>query len=289
VKPESWSFASGAAIAREAAFLPSRVIEELAFLAPQEVSVRLARTWFGPAEPLVQIDRLINERREKEFEYFEKVSPDGAPIDLLRLGLAADRLRAGLSQVPDSADAEELARGLAGLAPRAGRFAERFLLELSPPLAPPEPSARLAGSLLIDSAELSITSNIAAGAGDERLRRWAAAKTQAMAGKVCLRAVRLGVPKDFLFLFFFRRRPLPDQARDLQSDYREQNALRLYPPGCEPGREEACLLEVAGQSKGDPFSAAVVLRYLLGYLEQERLIRLAVYGALGKLLKREAA
>jgi hypothetical protein len=289
VKPESWSFASGAANAREAAFLPSRVIEELAGLAPQEVSVRLARTWFGPAEPLAQIDRLANERREKEFEYFEKVSPDGAPIDMLRLGLAADRLRAGLSQIPDSADAEELARGLANLTIRAGRFNDQFMLELSPPLPSPEPSARLAGSLLIDSAELSITASIAAGAGDALLQRWAAAKTQAMAGKVCVRALRLGVPKDFLFLFFFRGHLLPDLARDLRNDYREQTALRLYPQGCEPGREDACLLAVAGESKGQPFSAAVVLRYLLGYLEQERLIRLAVYKALGKLLKREAA
>lgn len=289
MKPESWSFASGAAVAREAAFLPSRVIEELAVLAPQEVSVRLARTWFGPAEPLAQIDRLINERREREFEYFEKVSPDASPIDLLRLGLAADRLRSGLSQIPDSADAGELARGLASLTLRGGRFTERFLLELSPPLPSPEPSARLAGALLIDSTELSIASRIAAGAGDALLQRWAAAKTQTMAGKICLRAVRLGLPKDFLFMFFFRQRLLPEMAGDLRGDYREQTALRLYPQGCEPGREEAFLLEVAGQSKGDPFSAAVVLRYLLGYLEQERLIRLAVYGALGKLLKREAA
>jgi hypothetical protein len=289
VKPESWSFASGAAVAREAAFLPGRAIEELAVLSPQEVSTRLSRTWFGPAEPLPQFDRLASERRAKEFEYFEKISPGTAPVDLLRLGLAADRLRAGLAEIPDAADAGDLAQGLAQLAIRAGRFHEEFREELSPPLPSPEPSARLAAALLIDSAELAIGERIAAGSGEAMLQRWAEARTSAMAGKVGVRALRLGMPKDPLFLFFFRDRILPDRARDLRNDYREQTALRLYPPGCEPGREEAFLLGLAGESKGQPFSAAVVLRYLLGYLEQERLIRLAVYAALGKTLKREAA
>jgi len=289
VKQESWSFASGAAIARETAFLPARAIEELAVLTPPEISARLARAWFGPAEPLMQFDRLASERREKELQYFEKVSPDGAPLDLVRLDLATDRMRAGLGEIPDAADTGELAHGLAQLAVRAGRFHPRFQHELRPPLPSPEPSARLAAALLIDSAELSITGEIAAGSGDALLRRWAEAKTGAMAGKVAVRALRLGMPKDALFQFFFRDRLLPDRSRDLRNDYREQTALRLYPEGCEPGREESFLLALAGESKGQPFSAAVVLHYLLGYLEQERLIRLAVYGALGKIPRQEAA
>jgi hypothetical protein len=289
VKPESWGFASGAAIAREAAFLPNRVIEELAVLTPQEVSARLARTWFGPAEPLAQFDRLAYERREKEFEYFEKVSPGSAPVDMLRLRLAADRLRAGLGEILDSADAGELALGLAQLALRAGRFNREFQEELSAPLPSPEPSARLAAALLIDSAELGINIRIAAGSGDALLQSWAESKTLALAGKVCVRALRLGVPKNFLFRFFFRERLHSELARDLCNDFREQVALQLYPAGCEPGKEDAFLLTIAGESKGQPFSAAVVLRYLLGYLEQERLIRLSVYYALGKLLKQEAA
>ena len=289
MKQETWSFASGAAIARETSFLPARAIEELAVLNLPEVSARLARSWFGPAEPLAQFDRLASERRERELEYFEKVSPESAPVDLVRLGLAADHLRAGLAEIPDTADSGELGRGLAQLTLLAGRFHLHFQHELRPPLPSPEPSARLAAALLIDSAELGITEAIAAGSGDALLRRWAEARTGVMAGKVAVRALRLGMPKDALFQFFFRDRLLPERARDLRNDYREQAALRLYPDGCEPGREETFLLALAGQSKGQPFSAAVVLHYLLGYLEQERLLRLAVYEALGKLPRQEAA
>jgi hypothetical protein len=266
-----------------------RAIEELAFLNPPEISARLARAWFGPAEPLAQFDRLASERREKELDYFEKVSPDSAPVDLVRLGLAADRLRAGLAEIPDASDAGELAHGLAQLTVRAGRFHRRFQDELRSPLPSPEPSARLAAALLIDSAELSITEKIAGSSGDALLRRWAETRTGVMAGKVAVRALRLGIPKDALLQFFFRDRLLPDRSRDLRNDYREQTALSLYPAGCEPGREETYLLALAGESKGQPFSAAVVLHYLLGYLEQERLIRLAVYGALGKIPRQEAA
>ncbi len=289
MKQESWSFASGAAIARETAFLPARAIEELTVLNPPEISARLARSWFGPAEPLAQFDRLASERREKELEYFEKISPDSAPVDLVRLGLAGDRMRAGLAEIPDAADTGELAHGLAQLAVLAGRFQHQFQQELLSPLPSPEPSARQAAALLIDSAELSITGKIAAGSGDALLRRWAEARTWVMAGKVAVRALRLGMPKDALLQFFFRDRLLPDRSRDLRNDYREQTALRLYPAGCEPGREETYLLDLAGESKGQPFSAAVVLRYLLGYLEQERLLRLAVYGALGKVPPRQEA
>jgi len=287
MNPEAWCFASGAATGREAAFLTNRAIEEMAVLAPAEVALRLARSWFGPAEPLAQFDRVARERRDRELEYFAKVSPAGTVVDLVRLGLAADQLRAGLSALPDAASGEELAAALQALALRAGRFYEEFLPEFAPPLPACDVSARLAASLLIDAAELAVSERLAA--AEESLHSWSAARTRAMAGKISLRAVRLGTPKDLLSKFFFRDRLLPELAKELTQDYREATALRLYPEGCIPGREEQFLLSLAEESKGQPFSAAVVLRYLLGYLDQERRIRIAVYAALGKIPAREVA
>jgi hypothetical protein len=287
MKPEDWCFASGAAVAREAAFLPSRAIEEMASLAPQEVSTRLARTWFGPAEPLMHFDRLARERREKEFEYFEKVSPSRTLVDLLRLGLAADHLRAGLFEVPDAAGGAELVAAVQKLALRSGSFCPYFLEEFRPPLPDPQPSARLAASLLIDSAELAISSLLAA--DEESLRTWSAVRARALTAKVSLRAVRQNVPKELLRNFFFRGALLTEEVKDFLQDYREPTALSLYPPGCPAGQEEGFLLSAADESKGQPFSSAVVLRYLLGYLDQERRLRRAVYGALGKIPAREVS
>ena len=287
MKPEDWCFASGAAVAREAALLPVRAIEDLASLAPQEVSNRLARTWFGPAEPLLQFDRLARERREKELEYFEKVSPSRILVDLLRLGLAADRLRIGLSGVADGAGGAELAAALQKLALRAGDFQPQFLEQFRPPLPEPQPSARLAAALLIDSAELLLSSSLAA--GEESLAAFSEARTRTYVAKVSLRAVRQNVPKELLANFFFRGALLTGDARDFLQEYREPAALRLYPPGCAPGQEEAFLLSAIDDSKGQPFSAGVVLRYLLGYLDQERRLRRAVYACLGKIPAGEAA
>ena len=286
MKPEDWCFASGAAVGREAAFLPARAIEEMASLAPQEVSNRLARSWFGTAEPLAQFDRFARERREKELEYFGKVSPGAALIDLLSLGAAADRMRAGLSEIADAAGGAELSAGLQKLALRAGGLQALFLEELRPPLPDPQPSARLAAALLIDSAELGIGSRLAA--GDESLQRWSQARARVLAAKVGLRSVRQNVPKELLSHFFFRGDLLTDEVKDFLREYREPAALRLYPNGCVAGQEESFLLSVADESKGQPFSAAVVLRYLLGFLDQERRLRRAVYGALGKIPAQEA-
>jgi hypothetical protein len=286
MKAADWCFASGAAVAREAAYLPARAIEEMAALAPQEVSNRLARSWFGPAEPLPHFDRLARERREQEFAYFEKVSPSRIVVDLLRLGLAADQMRAGLAEVADEAGAAELAASLAKLALRGANFQGQFLGEFAPPLPDPQPSARLAAALRIDSAELLIGARLAC--EEESLRGWSEARTRVLAAKVSLRAVRQNVPKELLRGFFFRGALLSDAARDFLQDYREPGALALYPPGCSPGQEEEFLAAEAEASKGQPFSPAVVLRYLLGYLDQERRLRRAVYGSLGKVPAREA-
>jgi len=205
---------------------------------------------------------------------------------VLGLGAAADRMRAGLAEIADAAGGAELIAGLQKLALRAGGLQALFLEELRPPLPDPQPSARLAAALLIDSAELGIGSRLAA--GDESLQRWSEARARALAAKVGLRSVRQNVPKELLSNFFFRGALLTDEVRDFLREYRESAALRLYPSGCVAGKEESFLLSVADESKGQPFSAAVVLRYLLGFLDQERRLRRAVYGALGKIPAQEA-
>jgi hypothetical protein len=287
MKAEDWCFASGAAVGREAAFLTARLIEEMAGLPPPEVAGRLARSWFGPAEPLLQFDRLARERQEQELAYFERVSPSRAAVDLMRLALAADRLRTGLAEIDDEAGGAELSAALLKLALRAGDLHSQFAAEFCPPLPDPQPSARLAAALLIDSAELSIGSRLAA--EEESLRAWSQIRVQALTAKVALRSVRQNVPKELLRSFFFRDALLTDQARDFLRDYREPAALALYPPGCTAGKEQEFLLTEAEASKGQPFSCAVVLRYLLGYLDQERRLRRAVYGSLGKIPAPEAA
>ena len=281
MKAEDWCFASGAAVGREAAFLPARNIEEMAALPPQEVSNRLARSWFGPAEPLLQFDRLARERRELELGYFEKVSPSKVVVHLLRLGLAADRLRAGLAEIPEGAGGAELSAGLQKLALRAGDFVPQFHEQFQPPLPDPQPSSRLAAALLVDSAELSIGSQLAS--DEQSLLAWTEIRMRVLTAKVALRAVRQNLPKELLRSFFFRGALLTDAVKDFLREYREPAALALYPPGCAPGQEEEFLAAAADASKGQPFSSAVVLRYLLGYLDQERRLRRAVYGSLGKI------
>ncbi len=281
MKAEDWCFASGAAVGREAAFMPARAIEEMASLSPPELSGRLARSWFGPAEPLLQFDRLARERREQELGYFEKVSPSRIVVDLLRLGEAADWMRAGLADLDDAAGSAELAAALQKLALRAGDLHAQFAEELRPPLPDPQPSARLAAALLIDSAELSIGSRLAA--EEESLRGWAETRQRVLTAKVALRSVRQNIPRELLRGFFFRGALASGPAGDFLRDYREPAALALYPAGCTPGREEEFLAAAAESSKGQAFSSAVVLRYLLGFLDQERRLRRAVYGALGKI------
>ncbi len=281
MKAEDWCFASGAAVGREAAFLPARAIEELAALQPAEVSNRLARSWFGPAEPLLQFDRLARERRELELGYFEKVSPSTVVVELLRLGLAADRLRAGLAEIAEGAGGAELAAALQKLALRAGTLQAQFAQEFHPPLPDPQPSARVAAALLVDSAELRIGSRLAA--EEPSLGGWTDLRARVLSAKVAVRSVRQNVPRELLRGFFFRGELLSEAVRDFLRDYREPGALALYPPGCAPGQEEGFLAAASEASKGQPFSPAVVLRYLLGFLDQERRLRRAVYGSLGKV------
>jgi hypothetical protein len=253
----------------------------MAGLAPAEVSGRLARSWFGPAEPLQQFDRLARERRELELGYFEKVSPSRVVVVLLRLGQAADRLRAGLADIPDGAGGAELSSALQKLALRSGDLQPQFAKEFLPPLPDPQPSARLAAALLVDSAELAIGSNLAA--PEPSLHGWSETRVRVLTAKVALRSVRQNVPRELLRGFFFRGALASGPASDLLRDYREASALALYPAGCTPGQEEDFLVAATESSKGQPFSSAVVLRYLLGFLDQERRLRRAVYGSLGKI------
>ena len=289
MKKDAWGFVSGVSVARETSFLPQRFMDELAATPPAEAAVRLGRTWFGPADPLTLFDAFARQRRDREFDDIEKLSPASWPVDLLRIRFATDEVRKGIDSVPDGADGTELARSLVRLSVRAGRYAEQFAEQFSSPLPRPGASARLAASLLVDSAELEITYKIADLADDEILARYAEARAQAASAKVALRALKLGIPREDLASFFFRGRLITERARGFLNDYREAAALALLPEGCSPGTEDDFLLSVAAQSKGNAFSAARVLYYLLGFLQQERHLRLAVYSSLGRLPGKEAA
>ena len=288
MRGEGWAYVCGACTAREAGFLPPRSVKDLAALPPAEVSLRLARTFFGPAEPLSSFDEIARARRNREFDEIEALSPGSAPVDLVRLPFAADEMRKGLNEIPEGADAAELANALSRLCLRAGRFADIMASELAPPPARVEVPARLAGSLLVDSAELAAGLKLARLSGDELLARWAEARMRAGPAKAALRALRLEVPREALSAFLFRGPLLTEEARGFFRDYDATAAQKLFPPG-SAGREEEYLLDLSLGSRGEPFSAARVLSYLLGYLRQERLLRLSVYAALGRFASEEAA
>ena len=147
----------------------------------------------------------------------------------------------------------------------------------------------MAASLLVDSAELSIGVTLARSSEDDILLRWAEARMRIGAARVASRAVRRGVMREGLAEFFFRGPLLFEEARTLLADYREQTAQRLYPAGFLGGEEREFLRGIADASKGEPYSAGVVLRFFMGYLKQEQLLRLSVYAALGQLPAEEAA
>lgn len=288
MRDEGWAYVCGMCTAREAEFLPARSVKDLAALPPDEVSRRLARTFFGPAEPLSSFDGLARERRNREFDEIEDLSPESAPVDLARLPFAADEMRRALNEIPKGADAAELASSLSRLCLRAGHFADMMAAELAPPLPRVEVPARVSASLLVDSAELAAGLKLARLSGDELLARWAGARMRAASARVALRVVRLGIPREAVESFFFRGPLMTEGAGEFLRDYDGPAAEKLFPPG-SAGREDEFLFELSIASRGEPFSAARVLSYLLGYLRQERLLRLSVYAALGRFASEEAA
>ncbi len=288
MRREGWAYVCGMCAAREAEFLPNRFIDDLAALPPEEASLRLARTFFGPVEPLSSFDRCARERRNREFVQIDGLCPEAFPVELARLPFAADEVRKGLNEVPEGADSAELARALSRLCLRAGGFAYRMAAELARPLPPVETSARVCASLLLDSAELSLALSIAGLSGDGILARWAEARAKAGSARVALRAVRLGVPRETVGAFFFRGPLLTEESREFLRDYDGPAARKLRPADLS-GREDEYLLALSAESRGEPFSAARVHHYLMGFLEQERRLRLAAYAALGWLSMEEAA
>jgi len=286
---EAWAYVCGLCVARETAFFSSRSIEELSTLGPADVATRLARSFFGPVEPLMSFDRVERDRTNRELDEIEKFSPDSVPVDMVRVRVAANELRKGISEVPDTADVAELHRLLLRLTLRTGKFADDFAAEFGttlPSLA--GASARLAASLLVDSAELVVALKRARLSNDELLVRCANASVRMGSGKIALRSVRLKFPKEVVGAFFFREHIRGDESRDFLQNYDEGSALRLYPEGAVPGAEDAFLLRLSGESKGEPFSAARVYHYLLGFLDQVRLLRSAVYASLGRTLEEAA-
>jgi hypothetical protein len=284
-----WAYVCGLCVARETAFFSPRSVEELSTLAPGEVVARLGRSFFGPVEPLASFDGAECDRTRRELDEIEKLSPNGVPVDMVRLRFVANELRKGIGELPEGADVAELQQLGQRLALRAGKYADDFAAELDTTLPPlGGASARLAASLLIDSAELAVGLKLAMFEGDAVLVRCATANARLGSGKVALRAVRLRFPRELVEGFFFREPVVTDAGRDFLLNYDEPSALRLYPEGAVPGAEDAFLLRLAGESKGEPFSAARVYHYLLGFLDQVQHLRRVVYVSLGKTLPEAA-
>jgi hypothetical protein len=289
MRQEAWAYVSGVCAAREAEFLTPRFTDELAALPPEQVSARLQRSFFGPAEPLTAFDRFARERRNREFDEIGKVCPDSLPMKLVQMDLAADKMRKSLADIPEHIDAAELVRVMQKLALRAGHFADDFANAFPKQAHQPEPSARVAASLIIDSSELLMGLDAAEKSGDRVVKEWARERARVGSGKVAMRLISLGIPKEPARAFFFRDKLLTQEAKDFLVDYDEASARRLYPHGVHPGHEDEYLVRVAEAAKGEPFSAARVLHYLLSYMEQEKRLRMAVYVSLGRIAKEEAA
>jgi len=278
---DDWAFVSGVCAARETLFLSERAIDELSGLSPREVSSRLSRSFFGPVEPLDSIDRVSDVRLAQELDEIAKLSPSPAIADILRAGRAAHEMRKVIAELPDGADSRELARFLARLSLRALGLAERFAARLEPPFPEPVAGARSAASLLVDSAELMVTLELADESGDAVVASWADRRAQAASARVARRALAQGLPSEALY-FFFRGRLLTARAREFLSDRTERAAAAIAGEFAE-GADGPELLEVAAASKGEPFSPGRVLHYLLAFGEQARLIRRAAYRSLGWL------
>ena len=289
MRAEAWAYVSGLAAARENAFFSRRAIEELASLRPDELRARLSRSFFGSVEPLSAFDRFARERRDREFDEIEELSPANVVVPLVRVGFAADAMRRRLGEIPEGADQGMLVRILQNIGLAAGELADDFRRKLAGPLPPPGDSARQAASLLIDSAELLLVVELAEKAGDRLISEWSRVRVQTGCAKVSLRAVKLGVSEVMLSRFFFRGRLMGKRAEELLKDYDEQAAMHLYPPGAVPGREDEAVFGTLDGAVSEPFSAARVLRYLLGFLRQENMLRRAVYTSLGRLRGRRAA
>ena len=289
MRREAWAYVSGVCAAREAEFLTPRFIDELAALPPDQVGAKLQRSFFGPAEPLTAFDRLARERRNREFGEIAKICPENLPMKLVQMDFAADKMRKALIDIPEHMDAVEFGRAMQKLILRAGDFTDDFAGAFPKQMRQPEHSARVAASLLIDSSELLITFDAAEKSEDKVLIEWARERARVGSGKVAVRAIALGIPKDMARPFFFRDKLLTQEAKEFLVDYDEASARRLYPYGVHPGHEDEYLVRVAEAAKGEPFSAARVLHYLLSYLAQEKRLRTAVYMSLGRIVKEAAA
>jgi len=288
-RADSWAYVSGVCAAREAAFFNARFFAELAALSPVELSNRLSRSFFGPVEPLASFDPIARQRRRREFDEIESLCPDRLPVTLLRLRFAGDSIRKALDEVPDRVAPEELGAIMVRLSLRASDFAALFAAQFCGPFEGRGVSARQAASLLVDSAELLLTLRIAQNSGDLFLVDWARAAVRVGSAKVASRAVAAGVPRQTLDELFFRQELLTVEAQEFLAVYVEAAAEWLYPDGATAGGEEAYLLSVCEGFKAEPFSAARVLGYLAGFLDQERKLRLAVYTSLGRISREVAA
>jgi hypothetical protein len=288
MRREAWAYVSGVCEARESAFFNERWLAELGSLPPEELGFRLARSFFGPVEPLSAFDAVARERRNREFAEIAAISPEEYVVALIRIGFAAGQMRRRLNEIPDDASSGELEANLQRISFSAQEYSEDFARELAGPWPSPEHSARQAASLLLDSVELLLKRTIAETSNEELVIAWGRSQVQVGGAKVSLRVVKLCIPREKA-LFFFRERLEIDNSREFLSDYNSASALMLYPAGVQPGLEDDYLYSILKDSSREPYSAARVLRYLIGFLRQESMLRRAVYISLGRLPREEAA
>ena len=285
---EAWAYVCGVCAARETAFLQPRTIEELGGLAAGEVVQRLARTFMGTVESLSDFDRVAQRRQSAELADILALSPSPLPVDLMRVREGAERMRAGLGELPPRLDAASFAQALRDLSIRSGDFAAEFAALFSRTWSDPGPEARAAASLVIDGAELEVVQALASVADDPVVEKWAGYRVGEGTARVADRALKLGISRDMLADYFFRDALMSRKARDFLMDFNAQAAAAMYPEGVTPDNVEQRMLAVTAESTGNPFSAGRVVHYLQLFADQIRRVRLAVYEATGRIRKEAA-
>ncbi len=281
MRADAWAYPSGLCAARETAFFPDRVVEEMASLAPDELTGRLARSWFGAPGPLAEFDAACGARRRAEHRELAGVIPAPWPLALATLRERADAVRSRLGALPEEVEGEEEDAGsrMAGWAFESG--SPDLERALAAPLRRGSLPLRTAAALAVDAAELAAALEAARASADPLLRDWALLHLRAGCARVLLRLARREGAREAAAVFLDRL-PVPvPEADAFRAKPGEEAARRLYPEGAGPGDEEELLLAEASRATAEHASPGRVLLYLLLFRRQERLLRRAVRQARG--------
>jgi hypothetical protein len=285
---EAWSYVCGMCNARETTFLADRLIDDIGMLAADEAAARVSRTFFGAVEKPEAIDRAAARRTAAELAEIAGACPSSLPVDLVRLRPAADRMRAGLEVVPQSTGASGMHGILAELSLRAGDLADHYAGAFDRAWDAPGDEARSAVALAIDSAELLLAARMAELSGDEAIRSWVRVHAGDGSARAAERGLAMGIPRELFASYFFLDELLTPKARDFLYEFTPEAARGLRPDGVTAENAASRALEAAALSRGEPFSPGVVLRYLVRFTDQVKMLRLAMYRATGRI-PREAA